>query len=307
MLPQFPNFKPLELSDVLDVQRYTSGYAPFSDFNFAGLWAWNVDNSVRLSELNENLVARFADYVTGAVFYSLLGDRDVNGAVEALIELSRRENLQPKLRLVPEVVAGQLDQKLFAVTEEEQHADYILMLDRLCTYQGAELATKRNEVRKFVRLFPNARFEVLDLRNASIADQCRALFCRWNSRRAQAGNGEAEREFKAFERILASQTHLSLIGAGIIINEMLVAVSISEVVDEKYAFTHFEKAETADFAGIGSYLNQQVANVLAGRGIQYLNIEEDLGLAGLRMNKRSYHPCGYLRKFSVGYRENVAA
>ena len=58
MLPQFPNFKELELPDADDVQRYTARYAPFSDFNFAGLWSWNIDSSVLLCELNGNLVVR---------------------------------------------------------------------------------------------------------------------------------------------------------------------------------------------------------------------------------------------------------
>jgi len=86
-----------------------------------------------------------------------------------------------------------------------------------------------------------------------------------------------------------------------------VALSILEIIDNKYAFTHFEKADIANFPGIGSFLNQQVASLLASHGIQYINIEQDLGIAGLRMSKRSYFPCGYLRKFSVSYRESRAA
>jgi hypothetical protein len=64
MLPHFPKFKPLELPDAEDVQRYTARYAPFSDFNFACLWSWNIDSRVLLSELNGNLVVRLGDYVT---------------------------------------------------------------------------------------------------------------------------------------------------------------------------------------------------------------------------------------------------
>ena len=137
-------------------------------------------------------------------------------------------------------------------------------------------------------------------------EQCQALFRRWNARR-NAPQNQAEREFKAFERCLKSQAHFPLIGAGIFADEELVALSTLEIVDNKYAFTHFEKADMANFPGIGSFLNQQVANLLASRGIQYINIEPDLGIAGLRMSKRSYFPCGYLRKFSVSYRESAAA
>jgi len=307
MLPQFPKFKELQLSDIKDVQRYTAHHAPFSDFNFASLWSWNIDSSVLLSELYGNLVVRLGDYVTGEVFYSFLGDSHVNETVEALIDLSCRENLQPRLQLIPEVVAGQLDADRFSITEDDKHADYILMVDRLCTYQGSRLASKRNEVRKFLRLCPQTRFAILDLNRATTIEQCHALFQRWNSRRNAPCDREAEREFKAFERCLGSQAHFPLIGTGIFADDLLVALSILEIVDNKYAFTHFEKAEMTNFPGIGSFLNQQVANLLASHGIQYINIEQDLGIAGLRMSKRSYFPCGYLRKFSVTYRESQAA
>jgi hypothetical protein len=307
MLPHFPKFKTLELSDAEAVQRYTTRYAPFSDFNFACLWSWNIDSSVLLSQLNGNLVVRLEDYVTGEAFYSFLGDCRVNETVETLIDLSLRENLTPRLQLVPEVAAGQLDTNRFAITEDDRHADYILMVDRLCSYQGSRLASKRNEVRKFLRLCPETRFKALDLHDPSVIAQCRTLFRRWNERRSAEGDPEAEREFKAFGRCLQGQAYFPLIGAGIFADEVLVAASILEVVDNQYAFTHFEKADMANFPGIGSFLNQQVANLLASRGIQYINIEQDLGIAGLRLNKRSYFPCGYLRKFSVSYRDREAA
>src|SRR6185295_2198251 len=114
-----PVFKQLELMDAPDVARFTSRYAPFSDFNFAGLWLWNVDNSVQLSELMDNLVVRFSDYVTGETFYSLLGEHDLDEAVQQLIDLSNREKLRPWLKLVPEVVATRLNSDIFLITEDE--------------------------------------------------------------------------------------------------------------------------------------------------------------------------------------------
>src|SRR5947199_2529190 len=215
MLPHFPKFKALELSDAAAVQRFTARHAPFSDFNFACLWSWNIDSSVLLSELNGNLVVRLEDYVTAEVFYSFLGDCRVNETVETLIDLSLRENLAPRLQLVPEVAAGQLDANRFAITEDDRHADYILMVDRLCSYQGSRLASKRNEVRKFLRLCPRTRFDILDLNRASTIEQCQALFRRWNAWRNAPHDLEAEREFKAFERCLKSHAHFPLIGTGI--------------------------------------------------------------------------------------------
>jgi hypothetical protein len=303
MLPRFPVFKQLELADLNEVQRFTLRYAPFSDFNFASLWSWNVDNGVQLSELTGNLVVRLSDYVTGETFYSLLGDHDLNAAVQQLIELSDREKLQPGLKLVPEVVAAQLDKNIFLTTEDERHSDYILMVNRLCAYEGARFASKRNEVRKFQRACPHAQFRTLDLADPTVIEQSKALFRLWNDQRGASRDREAEREYKAFERCLASQDHLQLIGAGLFARNALIGMSVLEIVDHRYAFAHFEKTDIENFPGIGSFLNQKVASLLAAHGIQYINIEEDLGIAGVRMSKRSYDPCNYLKKFDVRYRE----
>lgn len=303
MLPRFPAFKQLELADRCDVQHYTARYAPFSDFNFASLWSWNVDNGVQLSELKGNLVVRFSDYVTGDIFYSLLGDHDLNAAARELIALAEREKRQPGLRLVPEVVAAQLDKGIFAITEDDRHSDYILMVDRLCAYEGARFASKRNDVRKFLRACPDADFRVLDLADRKVVEQSKALFQRWNDQRGLSCDGEAQREYKAFERCLASGSCLLLLGTGLFAKDTMIGMSILEVVDHKYAFAHFEKTDIESFPGIGSFLNQQVAHLLAARGIQYINIEQDLGIAGLRTSKRSYDPCDFLKKFEVRYRE----
>jgi uncharacterized protein len=307
MLPQFPSFKALELADAEYVRRYALRYGPFSEFNFASLWAWNLDNSVLLSELNGNLVVRLTDYASGASFYSLLGDSKLNGAVEALISLSCREKLQPRLQLVPETVAEKLDKNVFSITEDDNHADYILLVDRLLTYQGTRLAAKRNEVRKFSRLCPTGRFGLLDLNDAAVIEESRVVFERWIERRAVAHLADTQRELKAFERCLNSQDQLRLIGTGIFAGDAMVAFSILQIVDDRNAVTLFEKADTSEFPGIGSFLNQQVANLLAAQGIRYINIEQDLGIAGLRMSKRSYDPCAYLKKFNVCYRGSEAA
>ncbi len=38
MLPQFPQFKPLELTDKSDIEAITKQHLPYSDFNFVSLW-----------------------------------------------------------------------------------------------------------------------------------------------------------------------------------------------------------------------------------------------------------------------------
>jgi hypothetical protein len=299
MLAQFPHFERLRVSDSEDIQRHTSRYAPFSDFHFSSLWSWDIDERVQVSELNGNLIVKFSDYGSGEPFYSFLGTSEVNRTAEALLELSWRQNLQPRLQLVPEIVARQLNTDVFSIAEDACHADYIVTVAQLCTYQGPSFASKRNDVQKFLRRSKDNQFEVLNLADPRILEQFRELFRRWHCQRRPSDDCAGNREFKAFERYLKNRPHEQLVGAGIFMGQSMVAFSLSEIVNEKYAFTPFEKAETTNFPGISAYLNQEVAKLLLSRGIEYINIEEDLGIPGLRRSKKSYAPCEYLKKFSV--------
>lgn len=301
VLPQFPEFKPLALSDRDCVRRHTASYPPFSDFNFTSLWSWNVDNRALLCEFNGNLVVKTGDHITGNAFYSFLGNGRANETMADLIELSKRERFKSTLKFIPEMVAEQLDPNCFSVSEVLGDADYILSVDRLVTYQGASLSSKRTEVRKFLKLHPESRFELRDLNCASTLEQLSDLFMRWKSRRTDPDACAADIEFDAFKRCLKDQAQLGIIGGAVFVGDTIAAVSLMEIVDGKFAYIHFEKADTADFPGISAFLNQEVAKFLAAKGIRYINIAEDLAVAGLRMNKRSYSPCAYLRKYSVDF------
>ena len=160
MIPEFPQFKKLELSDKQDVEKFTSKYPPYSDFNFVSMWAWNIKDEMRLSVLNDNLVVHFNDYMTGGLFYSFLGNNKVNETAEALLELSKKEGIEPILKLVPENSIKGLDGKRFKILEDRDHFDYILSTNNLTNYSGSNFQRHRNKVLRFKKKY---KFEVVNL------------------------------------------------------------------------------------------------------------------------------------------------
>src|SRR3989344_6982684 len=135
-LPEFPKFKPLELSDKQDIEKITNKFPPYSDFNFVSMWSWDIKDEMRVSQFYGNLVVRFTDYLTGVPFYSFLGDNKVNETAEALLKLSKNEGLKPELRLVPESSINRLHNQQFNILEDRDHFDYILDNDKIQRHQG---------------------------------------------------------------------------------------------------------------------------------------------------------------------------
>ena len=102
MIPKFPDFKKLELSDKDIVEDFVSKYPPYSDFNFISLWAWDTDSKRMISELNNNLVVYFTDYLSGEPFISFIGTNKVERTSQELITYAQSLGIDPKLRFIPE-------------------------------------------------------------------------------------------------------------------------------------------------------------------------------------------------------------
>src|SRR3989344_4097549 len=104
MIPEFPKFKKLELSDKDDVEKFTSKFPPYSDFNFYSMWGWDIHNNIKLSRLNDNLVVLFKDYISDDSFLSFIGSKKVIETTHQLISFSKKNYKKNFLKLVPEEV-----------------------------------------------------------------------------------------------------------------------------------------------------------------------------------------------------------
>ncbi len=296
MLPEFPQFKKLEVSDKTDIEAVTGDYPPYSDFNFTSMWSWNIKGEMEVSCAGKNLVMKFTDYVTGKPFYSFLGTEKPSETASALLQHSVREGLKPMMKLLPEISVKQIDHTLFAIKEDPDNFDYVLSVEKIKHYQGSAYEKKRNDVRRFTKRH-QFRVEVLDVRLQNIHHKILESFHAWMEEK-DITVSEAQNELAALKRFFLISANLDLVTVAIFSGNTIIAFWITEVVGNGYAISHFEKAHSS-FAGVYAYLKQQTASALSERGIEYVNLEQDLGISGLRANKESYYPHEYLKKFSL--------
>jgi hypothetical protein len=286
----------LRLADKAAIDAIVRAHPPYSDFTFINLWAWDAgDTAVALH--GGNLVVRFADYLSGEPFYMFLGSAHPNETASVLLRLSEREGLQVKLGLIPECVAAQLDRKAFAVCKREDHSDYVLDLQALADCAGRKWHRQRNFIHRFGRETPNARFEILDLMSVPARRAILGLFEEWRQKQ-DSEERDSDHERAALERCIGNFAP-ELVAGGISIADRLIAFSIVELAPKPYAINHFEKADRWSYTGVLQNLQWHMALALRERGFRYLNIEQDLGLAGLRKSKQARRPTAFLNKFDV--------
>ncbi|MFZ1019977.1 MAG: phosphatidylglycerol lysyltransferase domain-containing protein [Minisyncoccia bacterium] len=241
---------------------------------------------------------RFTDYLNGKPFYSFLGDNKVNETAETLLELSKKEGLEPALKLVPEDSIKGLDGNRFKILEDRDHFDYIYEVEKLVKMKGGKFETKRKHIRFFKKKFIH-EIKILDLNIPLIKNELVMLFNEWLLDKNEIPKDYFKNEFSAFSRFLNFSESIDFFAIGIYSKKKLIAASVTGDTHDMYNLGHFQKSLNSFFKGLNDYLMNELAKTLNEKNIKYMNCEQDLGIIGLRESKESYVPCFYLKKFSI--------
>jgi hypothetical protein len=294
MLPQFPQFKKLELSDKNDVEKITHQYPPYSDFNFVSMWAWDIKEEMRISVLNENLVVRFTDYLTGESFYSFLGNNKVNDTAEKLLELSKKEGLEIKLKLVPEESIKELDLNKFKIKEDRDNFDYILETKQIEELKGDKHRNKRAVINNLLK---NHKIETKQLEDfTSIVPFLESL-------KDQDGEFKIKREIQAVMRLLKLEIKSDLVLLTVTSENKMVSFIINEIPpNSRHSMGHFLKVNSKFHSGLSTFLLKTMCGVLKKKGFDLLNMEQDLGISGLKFWKENHCPAYFLKKYIIFYK-----
>lgn len=300
MIPKFPEFKKIEISDEEIIRDFTHSLPPYSDFDFVTLWSWDVGEDRGISELNENLVVRFSDYLTGETFYSFWGNNHLKRTVEKLFEFALDNKHSTDLRFIAQhfVPAGFGVEDVAEILEDPDNHDYIYLVEDLVNYKGPQYAQARNLLSRFHRR--NGEVSIRDIDLGLEKDKKLVLDV---SERWQRNKGKyVTREGAALRRLIDQSAAFKLISFGVMIDGIMAAYAISEVLHDGYAISHFVQADVSH-PGLYSFIMQEIAKRVAKEGCVFLNYEQDLGLPGLRQAKKSYHPTHLLKKYAIVSKE----
>jgi len=301
MIPEFPEFKSIELGDREEVEKITRRFPPYSDFNFVSMWSWDIKGEMRLSLLNENLVVRFTDYVTGNPFFSFLGDKKVNETTETLLELSKKEGLSTELKLVPEDSIKDLDEQSFKIIEDRDHYDYIFSVSHISNMHDWAQHSSGKNIRNVIKLRKNYTIKN-SLMQETKKNECIEIFKKWAKNKGIDASLIAN-EYNALKRIFDLDSFKDKLNVvSIYIDDILLGFTIYEIASPDYAISHFAKVDKSHDHTLGDLLNWEEAKMLKMRGVQYFNWEQDLGVSGLKISKLKYKPSLFLRKFSIKYK-----
>lgn len=200
-----------------------------------------------------------------------------------------------------EVIFSSLDNYII----ERKLVDYIYKSEDLIELKGNAYHTKRNEINKFKKAYPNHHIEILDPKQH--AEAIRSLFDKWVSDRLKyIPKTEVDtfldgiyQERLAIKRSLQDYDTLGLDGLVLYINDDLKGFTIGEQVCSDTASILVEKTDF-EVLGCAQFIFREFSKVLKEKyQCTYINVGDDMGFENLKKVKMSYRPEKIVPKYTI--------
>jgi hypothetical protein len=234
-------------------------------------------------------------------FYSFLGSHNIRETISALLGEAKKRKLPQYLKLIPDGNFAGISDSIhtaFDVQEDIDNFDYIFSVEKLIHMDGAKLHQKKKQLKKFMTNF-RYRTTYYSLRNKNIHKELLRVLAAWYAQTTNAASKNSV-ELAAIRRAIRGSRHFRLKAMCVFVDGVLRGFTVFEQVNKEYAILSFQKADKS-YPGIFEFLNHSIALYLHKRGCIYMNMEQDLGIPGLRQAKRKYDPT-YLKKYIISGR-----
>jgi len=186
----------------------------------------------------------------------------------------------------------------FIVNEQVAYEDYIYSTDDLASLSGNRYAKKRNLINQFRRQYDDERiaFEPVSTDNTLA---CLDFLEEWCSTREcdEDINDSLTCERMAAEKMLQ---HIELFDSrGLIIrlDGKISGFAVASRLTPRMGVLQFEKA-FEHIKGLYQYFDQQCIQRLF-KGLDYVNKESDMEVAGLKKSKLSYYPLRRIKSYQL--------
>ncbi|MGM0607805.1 MAG: DUF2156 domain-containing protein [Candidatus Muiribacteriota bacterium] len=189
--------------------------------------------------------------------------------------------------------------KYFEIKEEPAYFDYVYLTEKLVKLKGKKLNKKKNLISQFKR--KNENYEVKKLTSEDSQEAVK-LSKKWCKTKFSDDRG-IDIEMEALKNIFNNFNNISAEALGIFINDNLEAFAVFSPLNKETYDVHFEKYNVK-FKGIAQYINNQTAEYLKDKCV-YINRESDMGIAGLKKNKRSWAPEKMIKTYSLIRKEEL--
>lgn len=285
------SFRKITSDDIPTIKYFTRNCGIRScDFTLCGIYLWGVYYGYEMCVYNDTLFIKGHDESGRDAFACPIGKMDGNEAVALVREYCKSHGIKARFSFVPaEKLACFKGGSALRLVD---WSDYIYETEKLSTLSGKKLHKKKNRFNKFVKTYPDYRFERVNKDNLQAL---RAFYSRFVAENP-ADNDRLSAEEKIINKLLDEYELLDISGGLIYVENDIVAFAIGELVGDTL-YMHFEKADRGYDGSYEAINSLFVRNF--GADARFVDREEDMGDEGLRAAKRAYCPAEMVDKYEI--------
>ena len=293
-IPPYPESRALLITDKPLLDRLCADIQPrISELTFADLYLFRTAHKYKLAMVADALVVLGKGYDGAEYFLPPLGG-DVAAALKVMLESGL-----PLYGADERFVARYLTGSRLQITELRDSHDYLYLREELATLPGGRFHKKKNRI----NYFTSRHNYSVTLFSGEHLDGCMNLVDKLVQSALDEIGSSLRLELEATYEALRCAKPLGLEGVVVLVNDNVAAFALGERLNLDTAVCHFEKADPFT-EGLYQLVNREFARLLFQER-RYINREQDLGDAGLRSAKLSYHPVELVKKYLVRSTENI--
>ncbi|HPW68906.1 MAG: phosphatidylglycerol lysyltransferase domain-containing protein [Desulfomonilia bacterium] len=274
-------------------KRLAASTVTASDYSFVNLWGWAQEYGLAWA-WGDDLVWIRQSWPE-EVYWAPVGCLGEARWADALAGLGESS---PVFTRVPRNIAF-LWEKSFPgkveVNEVRDQWDYLYSVEDLVKLSGNRYHKKKNLLNQFRKRYDYAYHDL----DPKILEKIIAMQKRWCVWKDCESSELLAAENRVVVRLLRAWSRLrNITGGAVFVNGEDAAFCIAERFSPNILIMHAEKGFT-EYIGIYQAINQMF--LAAHHEYRLVNRQQDLGEAGLRKAKLSYHPVDFVHKYRVRF------
>lgn len=288
-------FEPLTLSQYGSLRGYffADGHRT-CDYTAGTTFMWRRYFATEYALIGDTLLMR-ARYFDGAPMYTVPIGADPAGALALL-----REDLRQRGEIARFCFTAEEDLPLLRsvlgtleAVPQPDWADYVYNRAAFAALSGKKYHGQKNHVNRFRKTYPDAAFTPITEENIPAARE----FVIRQYAHFPDDSDMAKAEHEAILAVLDHYALYRLQGAMLTVGGEVAGLTVGGVKGDTL-YVHVEKGDTS-FTGVYPMLAVSFAASVTDPAVRFLNREEDMGDAGLRRAKQSWHPAELIPKYTV--------
>lgn len=294
------DFKPLELKDRELFCEYLNDYS-FStyEYSFLTLYIWRQMYNTEFTIIDDAIVIKKHTANNGTYFMQPIGaDKSSIARITSKLTPIKKENPDFKY-LYGDVETAFLEQlhesfgNCMTSYEDINNFDYIFNCRDLVLLSGSKYHRKKNQYNQFISKYD---YRIETIQSPEIVMDCIDLSRKWYDYKGE-NSEQLKNEQKGIVDIFNNIELFNIKGIAVYVENKIAGFAAGEKLNSKVATVHFEKGNY-NYSGIYPFLNKSLIETCFN-DVEFINLQEDLGIDGLRRAKTAYQPIRLEKKYLV--------